>query len=591
MASYKNFSKKNRAEKDGKVFDLDSPLSYDPIKEQDVNYEGWAEFLSYYRYYPDKFACEILGVNLYPFQKLLFRAMAHHKDSVLIACRGLTKSWIIAMFSITMAILYPTIKIGITSGTGGQARKVVTDKIEDDLMRNYENIRREIEGKVISSKDDCYVKFKNGSQISAFALNQGAKGDSTRGKRFQIIIIDEARIVKDDITEEVLIPMTNVPRQNVIRENNLRLKTNTPLVIENAKSIFLSSAYLKSCNLYQRFLQHYYKMLEGNKNYFVCSLDYKVGVPYGILNEETILSQLEKPTMTIDIFNYEYRGVFVGSSSDSYFPYETTQNCRVLENCEMEQPKNSNERYILTQDVAVSGSKDSDNAVIHIIKLKPKSNGTFIKEVVYTKVMNGWKLQDQRDFVRELVHIKFPNIEKILIDGINIGAGYIALFAETWSYRDNKGNIIDFPPLVRDDDVDNLRLKGSIDMIKSMEAYGNFNNDAFNYTKSCFENNSIRLLTHSTESDEKYKDGIITSEEQAQHIEHDILQQELANICEVISENTGKKIFGRKVKRKKRDRATSLVYGLYYVMLLELDEKIKLENNDDDDLFAYLGFY
>jgi hypothetical protein len=74
---------KTKKEKSLKRIDLDSPLSYDPIKDQDVNYDGWAKFLSYYRYYPDKFACEILGVNLYPFQKLLFRAMAHHKDSVL----------------------------------------------------------------------------------------------------------------------------------------------------------------------------------------------------------------------------------------------------------------------------------------------------------------------------------------------------------------------------------------------------------------------------------------------------------------------------------------------------------------------------
>ena len=56
MASYKNFSKKRRAEADWEYNNTDSPLSYDPINQERIEYEEWTKFLSYYRYYLDKFA-------------------------------------------------------------------------------------------------------------------------------------------------------------------------------------------------------------------------------------------------------------------------------------------------------------------------------------------------------------------------------------------------------------------------------------------------------------------------------------------------------------------------------------------------------
>ena len=89
MASYKNFSQKRRAEQSWAYNNTDSPLSYDPINSEKIDYEEWTKFLSYYRYYIDKFAVDILGVNLFPFQRLILRAMARYPNAMLICCRGL----------------------------------------------------------------------------------------------------------------------------------------------------------------------------------------------------------------------------------------------------------------------------------------------------------------------------------------------------------------------------------------------------------------------------------------------------------------------------------------------------------------------
>ena len=180
MASYKNFSQKRRAIQTWAYNNTDNPLSYDPINSEKIDYEEWTKFLSYYRYYIDKFAVDILGVNLFPFQRLIMRAMARYPNAMLICCRGLGKSWLCALFMICMAILYPGMAVGIVSGNGNQARMVIKQKIEGELQKN-ENIRREISS-IRTASDDCIVTFKNGSSIRAITLGINQKGDSSRGK-------------------------------------------------------------------------------------------------------------------------------------------------------------------------------------------------------------------------------------------------------------------------------------------------------------------------------------------------------------------------------------------------------------------------
>ena len=388
MASYKNFSKKKRALLDWTAFNTDSPLSYDPINPEKINYEEWTKFLSYYRYYIDKFAVDILGVNLFPFQRLILRAMARYPNSMLICCRGLGKSWICGLFMVCMAILYPGMAIGIVSGNGNQARMVIKQKIEGELIKN-ENIKREIQS-IKTGTDDCIVTFKSGSSIRAITLGTNQRGDNARGWRFQLVLVDEARLVKDTTLTEVIRPMTKTPRQNAIDLHD-RYPDNP---LEKGRMLYISSAWLKTCDLYQKFLNFYYSMTNGDNSYFVASLDYNVGIDAGLFSLEEIMLEKDSPDMTLDKFRYEYEGVFVGSSNDSYYPYSLTSKCRSLDRCELAQPKRCQYSYIITHDVAVSTKSGSDNSCTHVIKLIPKSNGTFEKYVVYTRTLNGASLKD-----------------------------------------------------------------------------------------------------------------------------------------------------------------------------------------------------
>lgn len=584
MASYKNFSKKRRAEQDWSINNTDSPLSYDPINQESIDYEEWTKFLSYYRYYIDKFAVDVLGVNLFPFQRLIMRAMARYPNVMLICCRGLGKSWLCALFMICMAILYPGMAVGIVSGNGNQARMVIKQKIEGELLKN-ENIKREI-ASIKTSTDDCIVKLKNGSSIRAITLGTNQKGDNARGWRFQLVLVDEARLVRDTTLTEVIRPMIKTPRQNAIDLHD-KYPENP---IEKGRMVYISSAWLKTCDLYQKFLNFYHSMTNGDRHYFVASLDYRVGIDAGLFSMEEIELERESPDMSLDKFMYEYEGVFVGSSNDSYYPYSLTNKCRVLDRCELAQPKKAKYEYVITHDVAVSTKAGSDNSCTHVIKLIPKANGTFDKHVVFTKTMNGASLKEQRELLRELLHIKFPNTEKLVIDVRSAGQGLLSLLEEPWSYRNDKGEIEEFPPLIQDDDEETMKtLPNAEPIIRGVQATADFNSTYYPYMKSCFEDQSLKLLVDSSETDELYKAGKYSAEEQIMHVEHDNLMQELSNIKRDFG-LSGQIVYNRIVKTAKRDRATSLMYGLSVVFEYEKQGKADV-GRTDVDVLKYLSGY
>lgn len=545
---------------------IESTYTNNPIREENIDYEAWTQFISYYRYYIDAFAVDILGIKLFPFQRLILRAMGRYQSSMLIACRGIGKSFIVAVFYICTAILYPNIKLGIASGNSQQARNVIIQKIKGELAK-IEAVAREINFPIKTGMDDCVVEFKNGSEIRAITLAQDRGGDSARSWRFSYMLVDEARLVKDNIIEEILIPMTKTKRQNAIKWHKS----------EKGKMIFISSAYLKTSKLYDRFVYHYKQMISGNTNYMCMCFPYQVGVQAGLFDQDDIEKELEKPQMTKDKFAYEFEGVFVGSSGESYFPYELTDQCRVLERCEIEQPKKSESKYVITHDVAVSDKNGSDNSCTHVIKLKPRADGTYLKQVVYTRVVNGMPLNKQRDLLRKLLHIQFPNTVKLCIDVQGAGAGLPSMFYESWEYLDEKtGRITEYPPLIQDDDKDSLDvLDNALPIIRAVHGMNNFVNLYYPYMKGCFENQSIELLSQSNDVDILYKSNKISFDEYEQHIEHDILQSELSNIKQDFTDKE-KMTYTRIVKTHKRDRATSLMYGLAVVCEMEQENKTNL---------------
>lgn len=205
------------------------------------------------------------------------------------------------------------------------------------------------------------------------------------------------------------------------------------------------------------------------------------------------------------------------------------------------------------------------------------------------KANKGLSLDRQHELLRELVHIKFPNTIKLVIDMNGNGEHLPKLFYETWEYEnETTKERKEFPPLILDDDEEALgTMRNAIPMIRGVRGTNQSNNTMYTYMKASFENGSLKLPLPSAEMDFAFKDQEISADEYAVFIEIDNLVQELSNIKQIASE--GNKVdYQRIVKTAKRDRATSAGYGLGFINELETYNRLNNNKQDDDDWLSYL---
>jgi len=143
------------------------------------------------------------------------------------------KTYLVALFAVCRAILYPGSKIVACSYTYKQGREIIL-KITDDFMQKSPLLRTEI-SRWSTGQNECYVYFKNGSWLRVVIASE-----SSRGARSNVLLIDESRMVSDKIVSTVLRPMNSSPRQP-----GYLSKPEYSHLQEMNKELFLSSAWLK----------------------------------------------------------------------------------------------------------------------------------------------------------------------------------------------------------------------------------------------------------------------------------------------------------------------------------------------------------
>lgn len=131
------------------------------------------------------FVKEILGINLHFFQEQILVEMWDSEVFAFIGSRGISKSFVTAIFAVALCLLLPNFKIVICSMTIGQGNLIVEEKIKKILSSNtgLSKVLNQLvkDGYIEFGKDrdtgGALVKFGNGAEIlSAFI------GESLRGK-------------------------------------------------------------------------------------------------------------------------------------------------------------------------------------------------------------------------------------------------------------------------------------------------------------------------------------------------------------------------------------------------------------------------
>jgi hypothetical protein len=78
-----------------------------PMNKKERQIEGAKIWIDFYRQNPYRFVKDYLGIELKPFQIVMFNEIDKTSISNIVCTRGLGKSFIIALYCVVRAILYP----------------------------------------------------------------------------------------------------------------------------------------------------------------------------------------------------------------------------------------------------------------------------------------------------------------------------------------------------------------------------------------------------------------------------------------------------------------------------------------------------
>jgi hypothetical protein len=188
---------------------------------------------------------------------------------------------------VAIRILLEPLSILITSPTQTQSDELYL-KVRT-LIENNETFKQQL-----TKITETEMRFKNGGRIKS--LPSGPDGKSIRGHTADIVIIEEAGIMKDTIVNTIIVPMLASKK-----DKGQIIKIGTPLT-----------------------KNHFYKSCFIDPNYEVISISWKEVVEAGQYSINFINEQKEN---LLDIeFQTEYEALFI-SDEYAFFPSELIEGC------------------------------------------------------------------------------------------------------------------------------------------------------------------------------------------------------------------------------------------------------------------------
>lgn len=207
---------------------------------------------------------------------------------VLIACRGLGKTYISAVYCCVRSVLYPGTKTCVASSTRGQAGAVL-EKIMLELVPNSPELRNEIDYKQTKiNGTQAQIVFKNTSVIKVVTAS-----DSSRGNRCNVLLLDEFRLISKDTIDTVLrkfLTLRRMPRYEELTEEERKKEYDK----EKNLTIYLSSAFFKDSWAYQKCVDTFKAMMDDNRKQFVCGFPYQLSISEGLLDAEAVADEMSE---------------------------------------------------------------------------------------------------------------------------------------------------------------------------------------------------------------------------------------------------------------------------------------------------------
>lgn len=563
--------------------------------------EGVGIWTAYYRARPYKFAEDYLHLDLKLFQAILLVAMNVSTIFIMIAARGIGKSFLSAVFCVIRCILYPGTKICIASGTRGQAITVL-EKILLELKPLSKELAMEIDDRETRiNGTNAQIVFKNRSFIKVVTSS-----DSARSNRANILILDEFRMIKKWVIDDVLkkfLTYRRMPRYIELSEEERKAEWDK----EKSMTVWLSSAYTTDHWSYTKCLDTFESMKQGKKRHFICGLPYELSIKEGLLDRSTIEDEYVESDFNELRFQMEYEALWWGSSEGAFFDYNSISKNRkihypmlpdklssLLNNPQLIKipHKQNGEIRILSADIALMSSRKNNNdaTAIFINQLTPTKAGRYTSNIVYADTYEGLRTDDQALIIRKM----FDEYEcdYLVLDANGLGLGVYDCLTRDLVDPDT-GEI--YPAISCCNNAEmaaRCTVIGAEKVIWAIKASAQFNSDCAFSLREAFRSGRLRLLVAELDANEALENikGYNSLSEtdklkfKLPYIHTTLLIDELTKLQH--EEAGGRvKIYERAGMRK--DRYSSLAYNYYVATQLEAKMNKRMSTNfSSTDMFV-----
>lgn len=504
------------------------------------------------------------------------------------------KSFLCAIYCCFRAILYPHTKICVASGTRGQAINIL-EKVMVDLVPLSRELNAEIDWKQTKvNGTNAIIMFRNGSYIKVVTA-----GESARGNRAHVLILDEFRLINKDTIDTILRKFLSSARAPVYSELTKEEKK-AEKQKERNRTLYFSSGYYQDHWSYLKCTDTCVRMLRGGKDNFIVGLPWQLAVIEDLLFMDDVEAEMTEADFTEVKWAMEMDAVFWGAGDGSFFDYNVVAKNRHLKypmyparlaakfgsgknvSNVVIPPKQPGEIRILSADIALMSSKkhNNDATAVFLNQMMPTKAGRYTSNFVFTDSMEGAHTDDQALLIRK--YFDEFDCDYIVLDCQGVGMGcYDALVRDI--NDPDSGEV--YPALSCCNDAtmaERCTVPNAPRVIWAMKATAQVNSDCAILLRDGFRSGRVRLLVNEYDADELLCDvGAYTKLNppeklalQMPYINTTLLIDELVRLQH--DEANGRvRIFEKAGARK--DRYSSLAYN-YYVAT-QIEAKTARRNN------------
>ncbi len=438
LRPYKNQERKDISSQDA-FTQPKSMIKASEIKgERKERLKRWIHF---FRANPNYLIRDYFGITLHPFQKLMIWVLQKSTLAYIVAARAASKTFIIAIWALTLCVLYPGIKVVTVSKTLKQGSLII-GKIEE-LRHKHANIYREIEHLTINP-NNAEVVFHCGSTIKAVPSSESA-----RGNRANYVIVEESRLVPKEILESIIKPFLEVRLPPYMHKKEYK---DNPIYKEEGTISYITSAWYTAEYWYTYVKTCIKKMISGDETSNFLAFDHKIVTKHGTKTEKMIKEEMEdSDELTVQL---EYYNIPSGSSGKSYFPLKLFNRC--LKKAAYPQeiddyspkknkhdiPKEDGEIRFLTVDIATRANKVNDNSIIACARMIPNPGYGYERQLIYLESHKGQHVGIQAKRIKEIFYDL--SCDYIVIDASSGGIGVFDSLSEN-TYDEERG--VNYPPM------------------------------------------------------------------------------------------------------------------------------------------------